>query len=462
MITEPPERRATSAERAATSAERHQRQVLFDAAERALQLARTHGASDAEVEVSTSSGLGVTVRKGEVETVEHTRDRGLTVTVYFGARKGAASSTDLADESLQSTVRAACAIARFTAEDPANGLPEPELLAHGPFADLSLYHPWNVPVETAIEIARETEAAAFAVDSRITNSEGATVGWSDSDFVLANSRGFCAGVPSTRASISAAVIAQDKSGMQRDYWFTSERDPRRMQSAAEVGRMAGERAVRRLNGRRLGTLDVPVLFEANCAGSLLGHFVGAASGSALYRKASFLIDHAGKPVFSPCVNITEDPHIPAADASTWFDAEGVATHKRMIVDRGVLTGYFLSTYSARKLNLKPTGNSGGNHNLIASSTGESFDALLKKMQRGVLVTELMGQGINTVTGDYSRGCSGFWVEGGEIAYPIEEVTIAGNLKDMFRGVVAVGNDQLTRGARTTGSILIDHITVAGQ
>ena len=438
------------------------RPALESAALRALDLARGLGASDAEAECSASVGQSVTVRLGEVETVEYNRDKALAVTVYFGQRRGNASTSDLSADSIRRTVEAACAIARHTAPDDAAGLPDAARLYRGEAPGLDLFHPWGLTVEEAIAAARETEAAARAVDARITNSEGATVSSWDADFVFANSLGFAGGFPSSRASIGCGVVATEGDSMQRDYWYSAERDPARLEAAAAVGRRAGERAVRRLGARRVATAEVPVLFEASVAGSLVGHFVSAASGSSLYRRSSFLLDAAGKPVFSPRVTIAEEPHLPGAMGSCWFDGEGVATQPRRIVDAGVLTGYFLSSYSARKLGLETTGNAGGSHNLVVAPGDEDFAGLVRAMGRGLVVTELMGQGVNPVTGDYSRGAVGFWVEGGEIRYPVEEVTIAGNLAQMYRAIAAVGRDVLVRGSRATGSILVERMTVAGH
>jgi PmbA protein len=435
---------------------------MADIARRSLEFAIKRGASDAEVEVSAAVGQSVTVRRGEVETVEYNRDKGLGITVYFGQRRGNASTSDLSVEAVERTVNAACAIARHTAEDAAAGLPDADRLFKGDAPDLDLFHPWGLTVEEAIEIARRAEAAALAVDKRITNSEGGTVSAYDTDFILANTRGFLSGFPSSKASVSVGVVAEDAGGMQRDYWFATHRDPRRLDSPELVGRTAGERTVRRLGGRRLPTTEAPVLFDANIAASLIGHFVSAASGSSLYRRSSFLLDRLGTPVFSPIVEIVEEPHLPGEVASSYYDAEGVTTRSRRIVDAGVLEGWFLSTYSARKLGLATTGNAGGNHNLILKPGALDLEGLVKRMGRGLLVTELMGQGVNTVTGDYSRGASGFWVEGGEIRFPVEEVTIAGNLPDMFKGITEVGRDVLVRGSKQSGSILVDRMTIAGD
>jgi PmbA protein len=438
------------------------RDAMADVARRALDIARQRGAADAEVEVSAAVGQSVTVRRAEVETVEYNRDKGMGITVYFGTRRGNASTSDLSPDAVERTVEAACAIARHTAEDPATGLPDAERLYRGTPPDLDLFHPWGLTVEECIEIARRTEAAALAVDKRIGNTDGATVTEHDSDFVLANTRGFIGGFATSKSSISCSVVAEDASGMQRDYWYTTHRDPARLEAAESVGRTAGERTARRLGGRRLPTTEAPVIFEANIASSLLGHFVSAASGSSLYRRSSFLLDRVGSRVFAPGVDIHENPHLPGEMASAYFDAEGVATAPRLVVEDGVLKGWFLSTYSARKLGLATTGNAGGNHNLVVKPGALDLDGLVRRMHRGFLVTELMGQGVNPVTGDYSRGASGFWVEGGEIRFPVEEVTIAGNLLDMFAGIEAVGSDAVTRGSKHCGSILIGRMTIAGD
>ena len=436
--------------------------VMTEVAQRSLEAARRHGATDAEVEVSAAVGQSVTVRRGEVETVEYNRDKGMGITVYIGKRRGNASTSDLSPEAIDRTAQAACAIARHTAEDDAVGLPDAQRLFRGTPVDLDLYHPWGLDVEEAIAIAKRTEAAALAVDKRITNSEGATVSAFDSDFMLANTLGFCAGYPASKAYVSAAVVAEDASGMQRDYWYTTHRDHARLEDVEGVGRMAGERAVRRLGGRKHATGESAVVFEANVAGSLLGHFVSAASGSSLYRRSTFLLDRLGTRVFAPCVTIREEPHQRGEMASSPFDAEGVATAPRVVVEDGELRGWFLSSHSARKLGLETTGNAGGNHNLVLVPGELDLEGILRKMGRGLLVTETMGQGVNPVTGDYSRGASGFWVEGGEIRHPVEEVTIAGNLLDMFAGIRAVGRDVLTRGSRQCGSILVERMTIAGE
>ena len=438
------------------------RDAMSDVARRAIEIAQQRGATGSEVEVSAAVGESVTVRRGEVETVEYNRDKGLGITVYFGKRRGNASTSDLSPDAVERTVEAACAIARHTAEDEAAGLPDRERLYKGVPPDLDLFHPWGLSVEEAIEIARRAESTALGVDKRITNSEGATVSTYDTDFVLANSFGFLDGFPNSKASVGVGVVAEDKSGMQRDYWYSTHRNPAKLDTAEAVGREAGERAVRRLGGRKLATLEAPVIFEANIAGSLIAHFVAAASGSSLYRESSFLLDRLGTPVFSPAVTIREEPHLPGELASSYYDAEGVATARRTVVDGGVLKGWFLSTYSSRKLGLETTGNAGGNHNLILVPGEDDLEALMARMGRGFLVTELMGQGVNPVTGDYSRGAAGFWVEGGKIRFPVEEVTIAGNLLDMYKGIAAVGRDVLVRGSKHTGSVLIERMTIAGD
>ncbi len=426
-----------------------------------LDQAVRQGATACEAEVSEGFGQGVTVRRGEVETIEYNRDKGLGVTVYIGQQRGHASTSDFGPEAIRATVKAALSIAGYTAGDECAGLADEALLARD-IPELDLYHPWNQSIEQAVDQAKACEAAAFEVDPRITNSEGATVNTQESLFVYGNSLGFLAGYPASRHSISCAVIAESAQGMQRDYWYTVARDAAGLESARSVGGLAGQRAVRRLDARRLKTMQVPVLFEASLASGLLAHFVSAVSGSSLYRKSSFLLDSLGTQVFAPLVEIKELPHIPKGLGSAPFDNEGVATHARDVVSGGVVQGYFLGSYSARKLSMVSTGNAGGNHNLIMQSTGRGFEELLKLMDRGLLVTELLGHGVNPVTGDYSRGVAGFWVEHGEIQYPVEEITIAGNLREMFQGIAAVGNDVVIHNSKQCGSILIERMTVAGE
>ena len=426
-----------------------------------LREAQAQGASAAEAAISMETGLSVTVRMGEVETLEHQRDKGLGVTVYFGQRKGSASSSDLSPQALQETVRAASNIARFTAEDNCAGLADAELMARD-IPDLDLCHPWTLGAEQAIALAQKCEAAAREVDARITNSEGASVTSHEGLYVYANSHGFMGSYPSTRHSISCAVIVQDGNAMQRDYWYSVARAHTDMDDGILVGQRAAERTLRRLNARRLNTRQTPVIFEAAIASSLISHFVSAVRGGSLYRKASFLLDHLGKRIFPAHVHIHEQPHLKRALGSAPFDNEGVATQARDLVQDGILQGYVLDSYSARKLGMQTTGNAGGVHNLFIDPGQHDLDGLLRTMHTGLLVTELLGSGVNTVTGDYSRGAAGFWVENGEIQYPVEEITIAGNLRDMYQQLVEVGTDVDLRGNIRTGSILIENMTVAGE
>lgn len=427
----------------------------------ALAHARQKGAGASEVEVSEGYGQTVTVRMGEVETIEYNRDKSLSVTVYIGKQKGYASTADLSLPAIRDTVEAALTIARFTAADECAGLADPEDLARES-KDLDLFHPWDLSVERAIGMAKSCESAALALDKRVSNSEGASVSCQQWQFVLANSEGFMDGFPTSRHVLSCAVIAAEDGSMQRDDWYVSMRSPGDLPRPEAVGEYAGRRALARLRSRKIGTLQAPVLLEAPVAGGLIGSFVSAVSGGSLYRKASFLLDSLGKEIFSPIVSLVERPHISRGPASSWFDDEGVATRDRDVVRNGVLQGYFLGSYSARKLGLRTTGSAGGNHNLILEGGESDLPGLIRAMGRGLLVTELMGHGINLVTGDYSRGAAGYWVEGGEIQYPVEEITIAGNLRDMFRSIVAIGGDTLTRGSRSCGSILVDGMTIAGN
>ncbi|HEX4375767.1 MAG TPA: metalloprotease PmbA [Steroidobacteraceae bacterium] len=428
----------------------------------ALAEARNCGASQAEADASLARGLSVTVRLGEVETLEFHRDRGLAVTVYFGQAKGSASTADLRPQAVRETVQKACAIARHTSEDPCAGLADPAELA-STIPDLDLDHPWELEAEQAIELARECESAGLQSDPRLKNSEGGTVNTGSAGRVHGNSLGFLEGLTSTSHSISCALIAQEQDDMQRDYWYSVSRNPAALEKPAAIGRRAADRTLRRLGARQLSTRKSPVLYAPELARGLFGHFVGAIRGPSQYRRASFLLNAAGEQVFPAFLNIVERPHLLCGLASSPYDSEGVATRDRDLVQGGVLQGYVLGSYSARKLGLKTTGNAGGIHNLLISS-GEhgTFDALLRRMGTGLLVTELMGQGVNGVTGDYSRGASGFWVENGAIAYPVHEITIAGNLRDMLRSIVAVGDDVDVQGAIRTGSVLIESMTIAGQ
>jgi PmbA protein len=433
------------------------RQIATDA----VAHARALGASAAEAEVNDGFGQSVTVRSREVETIEYTRDKSLGVSVYLGQRRGHASTSDFSPRAIRDTVEAALAIARHTAEDPCAGLPDPDRHP-ADVPELDLHHPWEVPVEEAIELARRCESAALDHDPRIGNSEGANLYTQQWHFALANSNGFCGGYATSRYSLSCSVIAGGGDDMQRDDWYTVARHRDALESPEAVGRRAAERAVARLAARKLDTVQAPVLFEATLAGGLVSHFIGAVSGGALYRRSSFLLDSLGTTVFSPVVHVEEQPHLPRGLSSAPFDDEGVATVPRTVVRDGVVEGYFLGTYSGRKLGMPSTGNAGGSHNIVVRSGSRDFAALLREMGRGLVVTELLGQGVNSVTGDYSRGAAGFWVENGEMAWPVHEVTIAGNLRDMFRGIAAVGADAIERGGRRTGSILIDRMTIAGN
>lgn len=437
----------------------HDFSTLQQLARDVLAHARLKGASACEVDVSEGFGQSVSVRCGEVETIEHNREKGVGVSVYVGQRRGHASTSDFSPRALRETVEAALNIARFTAEDDCAGLPEPELLARETM-DLQLYHPWELSVEDAIELARRCEAAAFDVDERISNSEGATISTQQGQFVAANSLGFMGGYPTSRHYIACSVIAGEQEAMQRDDWYTTHRDAARLDSPESVGQRAARRALARLEPRKIVTGSYPVIFEAPLAAGLLGNFVQAVSGGALYRKSTFLLDHLGKPVFPGFFQLSERPHLPGGLASSPFDNDGVATRDREVVRDGILEGYFLSVYSGRKLGMPSTGNAGGSHNLILRPGEHDLEGLLRLMGRGVLVTELLGHGVNYVTGDYSRGAAGFWVEDGQIVHPVEEITIAGNLKDMFRNLRAVGRDVQVRGSKQTGSLLLEAMTVA--
>ena len=443
----------------------HTQDQLKALARDVLAYAREAGGTDAAVEISEGSGLSVSVRRGKIETIEQNKDKGMGVTVYIGQKRGNASTSDFSPAALRATVDAAYNIARFTAEDDCAGLADADMLEMNP-RDLKLCYPWRITTEEAVTLAQRAESATFDVDPRITNSEGASVHVQQSHFVAANSRGFVGGYPFSRHTLSVAPIAGKGAKMQRDDWYTSVRDAKKMANPEAVGRYAAERALARLNARKLDTRTCPVLFEAPLAAGLLGAFVQATSGGALYRKSTFLLDTLGKAVFPSHIQVLEDPHVLGGVGSAPFDEEGVRTVRRDVVKDGVLQGYFLSSYSARKLGMKTTGNAGGSHNLSLTSSktkkGDDFAAMLRKMDRGLLVTELMGQGTNYVTGDYSRGASGYWVENGVIQYPVEEITIAGNMKDIFQQIVAIGADVLTRGNKQTGSILIEKMVVAGS
>ncbi len=471
MTLKTPNRAAAPAQTAADTAAAPQsgfsytRDFFEDLVDTALAHAKKIGASAAAAEASEGCGLSVGVRKGELENVERNRDKSLGITVYISKKRGNASTSDFSRAAIEQTVRAAYDIARFTADDESSGLPDERDIAREQ-PELDLFHPWAITSEEAARIALACEAAALQTSRLITNSEGAGVSAQQSHFFSAHTGGFRGGYASSRHSLSAAPIAGKGDNMQRDSWYSSMRDARELAAPEAVGRYAAERALARLNSRKIPTTQCPVLFESPLAAGLLGGFTQAVSGGALYRKSTFLADSLGKRVFPKHIDLHEDPHVRKGKASAPFDEEGVQTQARHVVEAGRVQGYFLSTYSARKLNMRTTGNAGGSHNLVLKSrltqAGDDLEAMLRKLNRGLFVTELMGQGVNYVTGDYSRGASGFWVENGRIAFPVEEITIAGNLKDMLLGIDAIGADDYTYGGKTVGSILVNRMKVAGS
>jgi PmbA protein len=429
-------------------------------AAQAVALARRHGSDQAEVGVSYEEGLSVSVRMGELESVERQRDRGLAITVYRDQRKGSASTTDFSATSIEETVRKAVSIGSFTTADEYAGLADAELMAKEP-RDLDLYFPWDVDVDQATELALRSESAARSLDPRIANSEGASVSSGVGQRVYANSHGFVGSYPTSTHSMSCSVLAKSGESLERDYWYTVSRHPDDLETPEQVGEEAARRAVQRLDARTLSTRKVPVLYPAELAKGLFGHLIAAVRGTAQYRRASFLLDAAGEKILPDFIDIEEDPFIPRALASAPFDAEGVQTRKRRLVERGVLQGYVLSSYSARRLGLATTGNAGGVHNLLVKPTAGTLDDLIKDCDEAFVVGELLGQGVNTVSGDYSRGAAGFWVERGAIVHPVHEVTIAGNLKDLFREIQAVGSDVDERGTVRCGAVRVDGLTLAG-
>ena len=435
----------------------HMQQLVDDL----LSEAKKQGASSAEAVISSDAGLSATVRMGDVETIEHTRDNALGISVYFGQCKGSASTSDLSPQAIIDTVKAACSIAKYTSEDECAGLADADLMAKE-IPDLDLYHPWSIEVDQAIDLGRRCEAAALDYAPEINNSEGATLNSHSGLRVYGNSHGFIGGYPSSRHSISCSVLGQDDKGMQRDYWYSSGRSADDLENVEAVGQKAGERTLARLGARKISTREAPVIFQADVAVSLLRSLVGAISGSALYRRSSFLLDHLDKQIFPEFVHIHENPLLRRGLSSAPFDSEGVATKPRDIVSKGTLQDYVLSSYSARKLGMQTTGNAGGVRNLTIEQGELDLAGLLKEMEQGLLITELMGQGVNTVTGDYSRGAAGFWVENGIIQYPVEEITVAGNLKQMYTQLLAVGNDIDPRTSVRTGSWLIESMTIAGE
>jgi PmbA protein len=431
----------------------------------AMTMAKSLGADGAEVAMSRQQGLSVSTRLGEVENVEFTSDGGLGITVYKDGRKGSASTADLSEKALKQAIEAAVNIAKYTSVDECSGMADKDLLSMTP-EDLDLYHPKALTTEQAISLAKTCEDTALGYDKRITNSDGATLESFEGFKVYGNSQGQLVGYPSTRHNLSCVMIAKEGEDMQRDYAYTVSREFDAMESAANIGQQAAKETLSRLGARKLATAKVPVMFRADVANSLFGHFIAAISGGNLYRQSSFLMDAIGQQVFPEFLNISERPHLKKALASSAFDAEGVATLDREIITDGSLATYLLTSYSARKLGMKSTGHAGGIHNwqlgMKDAGQGGDFDAMLKTLGTGLLVTELMGQGVNVVTGDYSRGAAGFWVENGEIAYPVDEITIAGKLQDMFAGIVAIGNDTDMRGSIRTGSIIVNQMQVAGS
>ena len=446
----------------------YSRPFFEDLVDSALAHAKKIGASDAAAEASEGTGLSVSVRKGELENVERNRDKSLGVTVYIGKRRGNASTSDFSAAAIEQTVQAAYDIARFTAQDPFAALPDARDIAPASRHrdDLDLFHPWAITAEQAATLALRGESAALKTDSRISNSEGAGVSAQQSHFFSAHTRGFRGGYASSRHSMSVSPIAGKGSDMQRDAWYSSMRHPDDMAAPEAIGRYAADRALSRLKSRKIATTECPVLFESPLAAGLLGAFVQAISGGALYRKSSFLLDSLGKRVLPAHIDIFEDPFVKRGKGSSPFDDEGVRVKARQVVEAGRVQGYFLSSYSARKLGMKTTGNAGGSHNLTLHSRktrpGDNLEAMLEKLGTGLFVTELMGSGVNYVTGDYSRGASGFWVERGRIAYPVHEITIAGNMKTMLKGIVAVGADTYNYGAKEVGSVLVNRMKVAGS
>lgn len=439
----------------------HNAEQLQNLGRQALEQAKKQGATAAEIDISESVGQNVQVRQQEVEHIEYQQDKSLDITVYLGQAKGRASTADFSDQAINDVVAAALNIARFTAQDDCAGLADPALLATE-FGDIEAFFPWVLSTDEAIAIGKRTENAALKTDKHISNSEGAGVQNDHYQYIYANSNDFCAYQKGSRHSISCSVVAEDANGMQRDYWYALARDPLDLEKPEEIGSLAATRAVQRLSGRTLATGKYPVIFDRTVAGSLISHLVGALSGGSLYRQTSFLIDSMGKQILAPWVTLTENPHVKKALASTYFDAEGVATHPRTVIESGRIGGYFLSSYSARKLGMQTTANAGGVHNLSLNHTHATQAELLQAMGNGLLITELLGQGVNTITGDYSRGAAGFWVENGVISYPVEGITIASRLQDMYAGMVGAADDALKYSTHKIGSVWIDNMTVAGQ
>ena len=439
----------------------HNAEQLQNLGRQALEQAKKQGATAAEIDISESVGQNVQVRQQEVEHIEYQQDKSLDITVYLGQAKGRASTADFSDQAINDVVAAALNIARFTAQDDCAGLADPALLATE-FGDIEAFFPWVLSTDESIAIGKRTENAALKTDKQISNSEGAGVQNDHYQYIYANSNDFCAYQKGSRHSISCSVVAEDANGMQRDYWYALARDPLDLEKPEEIGSLAATRAVQRLSGRTLATGKYPVIFDRTVAGSLISHLVGALSGGSLYRQTSFLVDSMGKQILAPWVTLTENPHVKKALASTYYDAEGVATHPRTVIESGRVCGYFLSSYSARKLGMQTTANAGGVHNLSLNYTHSTQAELLQAMGNGLLITELLGQGVNTITGDYSRGAAGFWVENGVISYPVEGITIASRLQDMYAGMMGAADDALKYSTHKIGSVWIDTMTVAGQ
>ena len=438
-------------------------EALREISELTLKLAKKHGASTAELSINKGTGFSVEIHMGNVDKLEYNRDQGLSLTVYIGQHQGSATTGDLSPQAIEDTVKAACNIAKFTGEDEYTGLADADLMATQ-IDDLDLYHPWDLDTAQAIDMAKNCEQVALDFDDRIINSDGSSISTYSGIGLMSNSHGFTGVLPSSRHSISCSVIGQEsgKEDMQRDYWYSSSRLNEKLESAEDIGKKAAERTLKRLNSQQLSTRQASVLYIPEMARSLVSHFTSAIKGGAQYRKATFLLDSVDKKVFPDFIRLHEQPHLQQAFGSRYFDREGVATKDRDIVTDGIVQNYIMSSYSARQLGLKTTANSGGTHNLTLDSTGQNFEELLKMLGTGFLVTELIGSGVNIMTGDYSRGAAGFWVENGEIQFPINEVTVAGNLKDMFKNIVAVGTDVDYRGGTRTGSILIEGLTIAGS
>lgn len=429
-------------------------------ATRILDLAKQSGATTAEVGVNEIAGFAVSVRLGEVENVEQNHDKGMDVTVYFGQRCGSAGTTDLSLDSLELTMQKACHMAKMTVEDPCAGLADQELMAFD-YKDLDLNHPWDITIDKALELAKASEAMGLAVDKRLTNSEGVEIGSQQCQLIYANTHGFVGSYNTTRHRMGCTLIAEENGDKQRDYDYTVARCHERLEDFAKVAEHAAKKAINRLGARTIPTTNVPILFSAKVAKGIWGSLLSAISGSQIYRQASFLQGAVGEQITPDFISLDERPHLLNMLGSAPFDAEGARTNDKFILKNGVLQTYLLGSYSARKLNLQSTGNAGGVHNLFVSHSDNDLTAMLKMMDRGLLVTELIGQGVNIITGDYSRGACGFWVENGEVQYPVHEITIAGNLKEMYKNIIAVGNDIDKHSSLFTGSVLIDNMMVAG-